>query len=62
MLFEHTEQANELFGFPVGVDDGFFHERIQPAFTQRRMASSLGGRRGRRQTSRSRHVRAYATA
>ena len=34
MLLERTEETDELFGFAVGVDDGFVHEFVQPAFVQ----------------------------
>ena len=34
MLLERTEETDELFRFAVGVDDGFVHEFVQPAFVQ----------------------------
>ena len=34
MLLERTEETDELFGFAVGVDDGFVHKFVQPAFVQ----------------------------
>jgi len=41
MFFEHREESDSLFGLTVRVDDGFFHEVVEPALAQDGMRGSL---------------------
>jgi hypothetical protein len=34
MFFEHREESDSLFGLTVRVDDGFFHEFVEPALAE----------------------------
>ena len=40
VLLDHAQQADQLFGFAVRVDDGFLDELIQPTLAQRGLTAS----------------------